>query len=60
MINKYHKAKTGKIDFPEFLDMMSPLMALKDPKEEMEYAYQNFFVDERTGKMTFETLKKVC
>ncbi len=53
------KNGTGKIDFNEFLEMMSAKMAEKDSKEEILKAFR-LFDDDETHSISFKNLKRVA
>lgn len=49
---------SGKIDFNEFLELMTLKMAEKDSKEEVLKAFK-LFDDDETGRISFKNLKRV-
>merc|ERR1712187_76804 len=51
--------KSGHIEFPEFLEMMTGKMGEKDTKEEIAKVFKLFDSDS-TGKVSFANLKKVA
>ncbi|KAJ3259789.1 Centrin-1 [Boothiomyces macroporosus] len=53
------KSGTGKIDFNEFLELMTQKMAEKDSKEEILKAFK-LFDDDDTGAISFKNLKRVA
>lgn len=59
MINEVDKEGTGKIDFSDFLSVMTQKMAEKDSKEEILKAFR-LFDDDETGKISFKNLKRVA
>ncbi|KAG7464947.1 hypothetical protein MATL_G00170990 [Megalops atlanticus] len=59
MINEVDKEGTGKIDFNDFLTVMTQKMAEKDSKEEILKAFR-LFDDDETGKISFRNLKRVA
>ncbi|XP_069049630.1 centrin-1 [Lepisosteus oculatus] len=59
MITEIDKEGTGKIDFNEFLAVMTQKMAEKDSKEEILKAFR-LFDDDETGKISFRNLKRVA
>jgi centrin-1 len=59
MVQDADKEGTGKIDFAEFLEMMTAKMAERDPLEEIKKAFRLFDSEER-GKISFKDLKKVA
>ena len=59
LISEVDKDGTGVIDFPEFLDMMTAKMAVRDPREEMLKAFR-LFDDDESGKISFKNLKRVA
>ncbi|KAL4648861.1 centrin-2 [Arapaima gigas] len=59
MISEVDKEGTGKIDFSDFLTVMTQKMAEKDSKEEILKAFR-LFDDDETGKISFRNLKRVA
>ncbi|MBN3291523.1 CETN1 protein, partial [Polypterus senegalus] len=59
MIAEIDKESTGKIDFSDFLGVMTQKMAEKDSKEEILKAFR-LFDDDETGKISFRNLKRVA
>uniref|UniRef100_A0A8C9RM88 Centrin, EF-hand protein, 2 n=1 Tax=Scleropages formosus TaxID=113540 RepID=A0A8C9RM88_SCLFO len=59
MIGEVDKEGTGKIDFNDFLTVMTQKMAEKDSKEEILKAFR-LFDDDETGKISFRNLKRVA
>lgn len=53
------KSGTGKIDFNEFLELMTKKMAEKDSREEIIKAFKLFDDDEK-GAISFKNLKRVA
>ncbi|XP_043844135.1 centrin-2-like [Dromiciops gliroides] len=58
-ISDIDKEGTGKINFNDFLAVMTQKMAEKDTKEEILKAFR-FFNDDETGKISFKNLKRVA
>ena len=50
---------SGKIEFEEFLKMMTQKILNRDPKDEILKAFR-LFDDDETGKITFRNLKRVA
>ena len=59
MIADADRDGNGYIDYDEFLEMMIPRLASRDPKEEMLKAFKMIDAD-GSGIITFTELKKVC
>merc|ERR1711939_541442 len=59
MIADADRDQSGVIDFSEFIELMTQKMAERDPKEEMQKAFQ-LFDDDGTGKISFKNLKRVA
>ncbi|XP_078268504.1 centrin-2 isoform X3 [Rhinoraja longicauda] len=59
MISEIDKEGTGKIDFNEFLAVITQKMAEKDTKEEILKAFR-LFDDDETGRISFKNLKRVA
>ncbi|KAK6473589.1 centrin-1 [Huso huso] len=59
MIVEIDKEGTGKIDFSDFLAVMTHKMVEKDSKEEILKAFR-LFDDDETGKISFRNLKRVA
>ncbi|KAJ3276603.1 Centrin-1 [Terramyces sp. JEL0728] len=59
MMVEVDKSGTGKIDFNEFLELMTQKMAEKDSKEEILKAFK-LFDDDDTGAISFKNLKRVA
>ncbi|MBN3272311.1 CETN1 protein, partial [Polyodon spathula] len=59
MIVEIDKEGTGKIDFNDFLAVMTHKMVEKDSKEEILKAFR-LFDDDETGKISFRNLKRVA
>jgi Ca2+-binding EF-hand superfamily protein len=53
------KSGTGKIDFNEFLELMTKKMSEKDSREEIIKAFKLFDDDEK-GAISFKNLKRVA
>lgn len=59
MISEMDKSGSGKIDFNEFLELMTAKMAEKDSKEEILKAFR-LFDDDETNAISFKNLKRVA
>ncbi|KAJ3361607.1 Centrin-1 [Kappamyces sp. JEL0680] len=59
MMQDVDKNGTGKIDFNEFLELMTAKMAEKDSKEEILKAFR-LFDDDGTNSISFKNLKRVA
>ncbi|MBN3305617.1 centrin-2 [Amia ocellicauda] len=59
MTTEIDKDGTGKINFSDFLAIMTQKMAEKDSKEEILKAFR-LFDDDETGKISFRNLKRVA
>ena len=51
--------RSGLVDFPDFLDLMTSRMRERDPDEEIKEAFKLFDID-GTGKITFDNLKRLA
>ncbi|XP_059535000.1 centrin-2 [Myotis daubentonii] len=58
MINQVDPEGTGKMNFNDFLTLMTQKMCDKDSKEEVLKAFK-LFDDDETGTISFENLKRV-
>ncbi|XP_036743162.1 centrin-2 isoform X1 [Manis pentadactyla] len=59
MITEIDKEGTGKMNFSDFLTVMTQKMSEKDTKEEILKAFK-LFDDDETGKISFKNLKRVA
>jgi centrin-1 len=59
IISNADKGQEGKIEFSEFLDIMTVKKAESDPKERMLQVFR-LFDDDETGKISFKNLKRVA
>ena len=59
LIEHHDKDKTGKLDWDEFQKLVTDKIINRDPREEMTQAF-NYFVDDKNGKITHESIKKVA
>lgn len=59
MIADIDKDGKGKVDFSDFLSLMTVKMAEKDSKEEIMKAFR-LFDDDNTGTISFKNLKRVA
>ncbi|KAJ8796883.1 hypothetical protein J1605_001954 [Eschrichtius robustus] len=59
MISEIDKERTGKMNFSDFLTVMTQKMSEKDTKEEILKAFK-LFDDDETGKISFRNLKRVA
>uniref|UniRef100_A0A5F8ANS3 EF-hand domain-containing protein n=1 Tax=Macaca mulatta TaxID=9544 RepID=A0A5F8ANS3_MACMU len=59
MISEIDKEGTGKMNFGDFLTVMTQKMSEKDTKEEILKAFK-LFDDDETGKISFKNLKRVA
>merc|ERR1719172_454781 len=59
MIGDIDKDGNGRIDFDEFLDMMTAKMSDKDTKEDIQKVF-NLFDDDQTGQISLRNLKRVA
>uniref|UniRef100_A0A286X9I3 EF-hand domain-containing protein n=1 Tax=Cavia porcellus TaxID=10141 RepID=A0A286X9I3_CAVPO len=59
MISEIDKEGTGKMNFSDFLTVMTQKMSEKDTKEEIRKAFK-LFDDDETGKVSFKNLKCVA
>jgi len=59
MMDEIDKDKTVRISFNDFLTLMRLKMAEKDTKQDMMKAF-SFFDDDRTGRISFDNLKRVA
>ncbi|OBS74088.1 hypothetical protein A6R68_15373 [Neotoma lepida] len=59
MISEMDKEGTGKMNFSDFLTVMTQKMSEKDTKEEILKAFK-LFDDDETGKISFKNLKRVA
>ncbi|XP_012370815.1 calcium-binding protein 1-like [Octodon degus] len=59
MISEIDKEGTGKMNFSDFLTMMTQKMSEKDTKEEILKAFK-LFDDDETGTISFRILKRVA
>ncbi|XP_006216266.2 centrin-2 [Camelus dromedarius] len=59
MISEIDKEGTGKMNFSDFLTVMTQKMSEKDTKEEILKAFK-LFDDDETGKISFKNLKRVA
>ena len=51
--------RSGQVDFPDFLDLMTARMRERDPDEAIMEAFKLFDV-EGTGKISFDNLKRIA
>ncbi|XP_032733962.1 centrin-2-like [Lontra canadensis] len=58
-ISEIDKEGTGKMNFSDFLTVMTQKMSEKDTKEEILKAFK-LFNDDETGKISFKNLKRVA
>ncbi|XP_006769760.1 PREDICTED: centrin-2 [Myotis davidii] len=58
MINEVDPEGTGKMNFNDFLNLMTQKMFGKDSKEDILKAFK-FFDDDETGTISFDNLKRV-
>jgi centrin-1 len=59
MISEIDKDGSGKIDFNDFLNLMTAKMSEKDSRAEIMKAFR-LFDDDDTGTITFANLKRVA
>merc|ERR1711964_955636 len=59
MISDLDRDGSGNIEFEEFLDMMTARMSDKDTRQDIEKVFR-LFDDDKTGKITFNNLKRVA
>ncbi|XP_032253158.1 centrin-2-like [Phoca vitulina] len=59
MISEINKEGTGKMNFSDFLTVMTQKLSEKDTKEEILKAFK-LFNDDETGKISFKNLKRVA
>ncbi|KAM9816833.1 uncharacterized protein ACB057_002094 [Neosynchiropus ocellatus] len=59
LISEVDKVGSGKIDFADFLSIMTVKISEKDTKEEILKAFR-LFDDDNTGKISFQNLKRVA
>merc|ERR1712118_559809 len=59
MIGDVDDDGSGEIGFPEFLQMMTQKILMKDPKDDMLKAFR-LFDDDQTGTVSFKNLKRVA
>mmetsp|Transcript_74044 Transcript_74044/g.160128 ORF Transcript_74044/g.160128 Transcript_74044/m.160128 type:complete len:102 (+) Transcript_74044:220-525(+) len=59
MISDLDRDGSGSIEFEEFLDMMTARMSDKDTRQDIEKVFR-LFDDDKTGKVTFNNLKRVA
>jgi Ca2+-binding EF-hand superfamily protein len=59
MISDLDKDGSGQIEFEEFLDLMTARMSDKDTRSDIEKVFR-LFDDDKTGKITFNNLKRVA
>ncbi|XP_066212325.1 centrin-2 [Saccopteryx leptura] len=59
MISEIDKEGTGKMNFNDFLTVMTQKMSEKDTKEEILKAFK-LFDDDETGTISFSNLKRVA
>ncbi len=60
MIADADKENRGEIDFPGFLEVMTPKILLeRDPMQELHKMFKLFDEDE-TGKISFKNLRKAA
>uniref|UniRef100_A0A8C4QGY1 Centrin, EF-hand protein, 2 n=1 Tax=Eptatretus burgeri TaxID=7764 RepID=A0A8C4QGY1_EPTBU len=59
MISEFDKDGSGKINFNDFVAMMTQKMTEKDSREEILKAFR-LFDDDSTGKISFKNLKRVA
>ena len=58
LINTVDVNRSGEMEFPEFLEMMTAKMSEKDSREEILKAFR-LFDDDETGKISFRNLNRV-
>lgn len=59
LIKEFDSEDNGKIDFGDFCEIMAKKYSLRDPIEEINFAFKLFDEDER-GKISFKNLKKIA
>ncbi|CAK9275756.1 unnamed protein product [Sphagnum jensenii] len=59
MIAEIDKDGSGKIDFNEFLHIMTSKMGEPDSKEEIMKTFR-LFDDDETGKISFQNIKRIA
>ena len=59
ILREYDLTKSNKIEYSDFLELMTIKISERDPREEMLKAYK-LFSDEATGNITLRTLRRVA
>ena len=58
ILREYDPTKSGKIEYSDFLELLTIKISERDPREEMLKAYK-LFSDEATGSITLRTLRRI-
>uniref|UniRef100_A0A7S2RT41 EF-hand domain-containing protein n=1 Tax=Mucochytrium quahogii TaxID=96639 RepID=A0A7S2RT41_9STRA len=59
LAREYDTNDTGRINFTDFLDIMTKKITSRDPKEEISKAFQ-LFDEENKGKITLRNLRSIA
>ncbi|CAG9333219.1 unnamed protein product [Blepharisma stoltei] len=59
LMRQYDKENSGRIDYQDFLDIMTQKIGDRDPKEEVLKAFR-LFDDDGTGYITLKNLRRVA
>ena len=58
-MNEYDRAKTGNIEYQDFLDICTEKISTRDPVEEIRKAFK-LFDDEGKGNIDLKNLKRIA
>eukprot|EP00916_Digyalum_oweni_P004998 GHVL01008920.1.p1 GENE.GHVL01008920.1~~GHVL01008920.1.p1 ORF type:complete len:117 (-),score=29.96 GHVL01008920.1:331-681(-) len=59
LMKEYDRSGSGKIEFPDFFEIMTQKISNRDPTEEIIKAFK-LFDDDNTGKITLKNLRRVA
>ena len=59
IIQEYDKEESGSIQYAQFVEIMTKKVNQRDPKEELQKAFE-IFDSGKSGKISFTDLKKIA